>query len=139
MRDNAALMTISEDQKRIALAAKQDSAAVRVISAITIVLLPATFTSVSYIYLNLQVPANCVRVLEPREFLCFEKYWAKILSSVLTPKADLVQYYILQLPGGGGRKYCVCVALAVLCCNNHTLRTYPHLVVRHLAQQGAQG
>lgn len=138
MRDNAALMTISEDQKRIALAAKQDSTAVRVISAITIVFLPATFTSVSYIYLNPQAPANRVHILEPGEFLGFEKYWPKFLSFVLTLKADLVQYYILQLPGGGGRKYCVYVALAVLRCNNHTLRAYPYLVVRHFAQQGAQ-
>jgi hypothetical protein len=139
VRDNAALMTISEDQKRIALAAKQDSAAVRVISVITIVFLPATFTSVSYKYLNPHVPAKCVHVLEPGEFLCFKEYRPKFLSCVLTPKADLVQYYILQLPSGGGRTYCVCVALALLCCNNHTLRTYPYLVVRHLTEQGAQG
>ena len=40
MRDNAALKTISENQRRI------DSAAMRVISAITAVFLPATFTTV---------------------------------------------------------------------------------------------
>ena len=47
MRDNAALKMISEDQKHIALAATRDSAAMRVISVITVVFLPGTFTAVS--------------------------------------------------------------------------------------------
>ena len=47
MQDTAALKTISEDQKRIALAATRDSAAMRTIAAITAVFLPATFTAVS--------------------------------------------------------------------------------------------
>ncbi|KAL2060191.1 hypothetical protein VTL71DRAFT_9586 [Oculimacula yallundae] len=44
-KDNAALKTISEDQKRITLIAARDSAAMRVISVITTVFLPATFTA----------------------------------------------------------------------------------------------
>jgi hypothetical protein len=68
MRDNAALMAISKDQKQIALAAKQDSAAMRLISVITIVFLPATFTSVSYIYLN----KLCARLRTGR-VLCVSK------------------------------------------------------------------
>ena len=47
MRENAALKSISEDQKRIALAATRDSAAMRIVAAITTVFLPATFTAVS--------------------------------------------------------------------------------------------
>ena len=47
IRDNVALKMISEDQKNIALAAKRDSAAMRVISVITAVFLPGTFTAVS--------------------------------------------------------------------------------------------
>jgi hypothetical protein len=46
MRENHQLKTISEDQKKIALLATRDSAAMRVMSAITAVLLPATFTAV---------------------------------------------------------------------------------------------
>ena len=38
MRDNAALKKISEDQKHVALATTRDSAAMRVISLITVVL-----------------------------------------------------------------------------------------------------
>ncbi|KAG8525325.1 uncharacterized protein KY384_008969 [Bacidia gigantensis] len=45
MRDNAALKTISEDQKRIALIATQDSAAMRIVAAIATVFVPATFTA----------------------------------------------------------------------------------------------
>ncbi|KAG4412354.1 hypothetical protein IFR04_014511 [Cadophora malorum] len=45
MRDNASLKAISEDQRRIALAATKDSAAMGVIAAITTVFLPATFTA----------------------------------------------------------------------------------------------
>ncbi|KAH6715172.1 hypothetical protein BKA61DRAFT_347782 [Leptodontidium sp. MPI-SDFR-AT-0119] len=44
-KDNAALKTISEDQKRITLIAARDSAAMRVISVITTVFIPATFTA----------------------------------------------------------------------------------------------
>jgi hypothetical protein len=47
MKDNAALKTISEDQKQVAIMATRDSAAMSVISAITAVFLPATFTAVS--------------------------------------------------------------------------------------------
>ena len=47
MRDNAALKTISEDQKQIALAAKRDSTAICTIGVITTVFVPATFTAVS--------------------------------------------------------------------------------------------
>jgi hypothetical protein len=48
MKDNFALKMISEDQKRIAVMATRDSAAMRVLSAITTVFLPATFTVVSH-------------------------------------------------------------------------------------------
>ncbi|KAL9035892.1 MAG: hypothetical protein Q9214_006381, partial [Letrouitia sp. 1 TL-2023] len=47
MQDNAALKAISEDQKLIALAASRDSAAMRIVAAITAVFLPATFTAVN--------------------------------------------------------------------------------------------
>lgn len=47
IQDNAALQAISEDQKHIALAASRDSAAMRIVAAITAVFLPATFTAVS--------------------------------------------------------------------------------------------
>lgn len=50
IRDNNQLKIISEDQKRIALLATKDSAAMRVISAITAVLLPATFTAVRNLF-----------------------------------------------------------------------------------------
>lgn len=46
MRDNAELKKISENQSRVAMAASRDSAAMRVIAAITTVFLPATFTAV---------------------------------------------------------------------------------------------
>lgn len=46
IRDNIQLKAISEDQKRIALLAKRDSAAMRVVSVVTALLLPATFTAV---------------------------------------------------------------------------------------------
>lgn len=46
MRDNAELKKISENQARVAIAASRDSAAMRVIAAITTVFLPATFTAV---------------------------------------------------------------------------------------------
>jgi len=57
MKDNAALKKISVDQKRIALAATRDSAAMRVISVITILFLPATFTATlfSTTFFNFQV------------------------------------------------------------------------------------
>ncbi|OCL08971.1 hypothetical protein AOQ84DRAFT_376260 [Glonium stellatum] len=60
MRDNAALKTISEDQRRIALAATRDSAAMRVISAITTVFLPATFTATvfSTMFFNFQTSGD---------------------------------------------------------------------------------
>ncbi|TPX06714.1 uncharacterized protein E0L32_002210 [Thyridium curvatum] len=45
LKDNIALKAISEDQKRIALAATRDGAAMRMISIITTVFLPATFTA----------------------------------------------------------------------------------------------
>lgn len=48
MKDNAALKMISEDQKRVAIMATRDSAAMSVISMITAVFLPATFTAVSF-------------------------------------------------------------------------------------------
>ncbi|PVH78702.1 hypothetical protein DL98DRAFT_237688 [Cadophora sp. DSE1049] len=59
MRDNASLKAISEDQRRIALAATKDSAAMGVIAAITTVFLPATFTATffSTTFFNFQ-PAN---------------------------------------------------------------------------------
>jgi hypothetical protein len=47
VRDNAALKKISEDQKLIAIAATKDSAAMKVISVITVVFLPGTFAAVS--------------------------------------------------------------------------------------------
>lgn len=47
MRDNAELKKISANQARVAVAATRDSAAMRVIAAITTVFLPATFTAVS--------------------------------------------------------------------------------------------
>lgn len=46
LRDNAHLKTIAEEQKRIALAASQDSASMQIISVITAVFLPATFAAV---------------------------------------------------------------------------------------------
>ncbi|KAK1756585.1 hypothetical protein QBC47DRAFT_380218 [Echria macrotheca] len=45
LKDNAALKGISEDQRTIALAATRDSAAMKTISIITAVFLPATFTA----------------------------------------------------------------------------------------------
>jgi hypothetical protein len=48
MKDNFALKTISEDQKQIALMATRNNAAMGILSAITTVFLPATFTAVSY-------------------------------------------------------------------------------------------
>jgi hypothetical protein len=47
MRDNAELKKTSTNQARVAVAATRDSAAMRVIAAITTVFLPATFTAVS--------------------------------------------------------------------------------------------
>ncbi|RYP02351.1 hypothetical protein DL764_005833 [Monosporascus ibericus] len=47
LRDNANLKTITEDQRRIALAATRHSASMQIISAITAVFLPATFTASS--------------------------------------------------------------------------------------------
>jgi hypothetical protein len=67
MRDNAALKMISEDQKQIALAATRDSAAMSVISVITIVFLPATFTAVSYTHLNMHILADFVYYSRSRE------------------------------------------------------------------------
>ena len=52
VRDNAALKKISEDQKLIAIAATKDSAAMKVISVITVVFLPGTFAAVSMRYLQ---------------------------------------------------------------------------------------
>lgn len=39
--------TITEDSNRVALATARDSAAMRIISAVTLFFLPATFTAVS--------------------------------------------------------------------------------------------
>lgn len=50
LRDNAHLKTIAEEQKRIALAASQDSASMQIISVITAVFLPATFAAVGKTY-----------------------------------------------------------------------------------------
>ena len=46
MRDNAELKKISVNQARVAVVVSRDSAAMRVIAAITTVFLPATFTAV---------------------------------------------------------------------------------------------
>ena len=46
VRDNKTLKDISQEQKQISLAATRDSAAMTVISGITAVFLPATFTAV---------------------------------------------------------------------------------------------
>ena len=46
MKDNAELKKISVNQANVALAASRDSAAMRIIAAITTVFLPATFTAV---------------------------------------------------------------------------------------------
>jgi hypothetical protein len=48
MKDNAELKKISVNQANVALAASRDSAAMRIIAAITTVFLPATFTAVNY-------------------------------------------------------------------------------------------
>ncbi|RYP91092.1 hypothetical protein DL770_002796 [Monosporascus sp. CRB-9-2] len=47
LRDNANLKTITEDQRRIALAAIRHSASMQIIAVITAVFLPATFTASS--------------------------------------------------------------------------------------------
>jgi hypothetical protein len=78
MRDNAALKTISEDQRRIALAATRDSAAMRVISVITAVFLPATFTAVGHnfsIHISQQPLKTQVEQGDP---LHFNKYCRNI-------------------------------------------------------------
>ena len=61
VRDNAELKKISKSQADVALAATRDSAAMRIIAAITTVFLPATFTAVSR---NLQIQR--LRVIESR-------------------------------------------------------------------------
>ena len=45
-KDSAHLKAIAEEQRRIALAASRDSTSMQVISVITAVFLPATFTAV---------------------------------------------------------------------------------------------
>jgi len=81
LKDNAALKTISEDQKRIALAATRDSAAMRVISAITAFFLPATFTAV------------CLITTHPHKG---PTIWDISLTIALW--TDFLQYHVLQLP-----------------------------------------
>ena len=46
-QDNKLMLQIAEDSKAVALATARDSAAMRVIAAVTILFLPATFTSAS--------------------------------------------------------------------------------------------
>ncbi|RYP09268.1 hypothetical protein DL765_008493 [Monosporascus sp. GIB2] len=54
LRDNANLKTITEDQRRVAIAATRHSASMQIISAITAVFLPATFTAVCQAYFSIQ-------------------------------------------------------------------------------------
>jgi hypothetical protein len=76
MKDNAALKTISEDQKRVAIMATRDSAAMSVISAITAVFLPATFTAVS----------------------CYRDCVYRHLLNLPCIRTDILQYDVFQLP-----------------------------------------
>ena len=46
-KDSAHMKAIADEQRRIALAASRDSTSMQVISVITAVFLPATFTAVS--------------------------------------------------------------------------------------------
>jgi hypothetical protein len=73
MKDNAALKTISEDQKRIALVATHDSASMRVISVITTVFLPATFTAAffSTTFFNFQLGDDAARLVSSWVWLYF--------------------------------------------------------------------
>ncbi|SLM37914.1 hypothetical protein LPUS_07910 [Lasallia pustulata] len=47
-RDNAAIKAIAEDSKMVALTTSRDSAVMRTITAVTILFLPATFTTVHW-------------------------------------------------------------------------------------------
>lgn len=58
-RDNELMIQVAKDSRAVAIAAAQDSAAMQVIAAVTILFLPATFTAVShwggprlYLYVN---------------------------------------------------------------------------------------
>ena len=46
-QDNQIMLRIAEESRTVALATARDSAAMRVIAAVTILFLPATFTAVS--------------------------------------------------------------------------------------------
>lgn len=47
-RDNELMIQVAKDSRAVAIAAAQDSAAMQVIAAVTILFLPATFTAVSH-------------------------------------------------------------------------------------------
>lgn len=46
-RDNQLMLRIAEESRAVTLATARDSAAMRVIAAVTVLFLPATFTAVS--------------------------------------------------------------------------------------------
>ena len=46
-QDNKLMLKLAEDSRAVALATARDNAAMRVIAAVTILFLPATFTSAS--------------------------------------------------------------------------------------------
>jgi hypothetical protein len=47
-RDNELMIQVAKDSRAVAIATAQDSAAMQVIAAVTILFLPATFTAVSH-------------------------------------------------------------------------------------------
>ena len=48
-QDNQLMLQMAEDSRAVAAATARDSAAMRVIAAVTILFLPATFTAVSHV------------------------------------------------------------------------------------------
>lgn len=46
-RDNQLMLRVADESRAVALATARDSAAMRVIAAVTVLFLPATFTAVS--------------------------------------------------------------------------------------------
>ena len=120
LRDNAELKKISVNQSRVALAASRDSAAMRVIAAITVLFLPATFTAVS-------TKDDLLEQTEPS--------WKLIAADGAT---DVVQYNLLQFLGH--RKWIcgVMVVVAIFRRDRWFISHYLRLVARLVKPADAQ-
>lgn len=53
-QDNSINLSVAEDSKKIAAAAKRDSSAMKTVSMLTLIFLPGTFVAVRYLGLHME-------------------------------------------------------------------------------------